>query len=362
MSEKSIVFTVSNDLVSDRRILRICKTLADHGYFVTFIGRLLPGSPPLSEDNFIQKRIRCWFIRGWLFYTELNIRFLFYLIWNRFDIIAAVDYDTMLAGALAKGKTQKMVFDAHEWFEEVPELKNRHFVKKVWSYIAMISIKRSSLRYTVSESLALCLGGLYSLPFEVISNYPVKGDRNHPEGQRENVIVYVGVLNKGRGLEQAILALKEINVDFWIIGEGDLSSSLRQLVVEHGMEEKVVFKGWQHPESIRSILRKARIGLNLLDPGSRSYYYSLANKFFDYVHAGVPSLNMRFPEYIKRNDMHEVSILHDDLDVKSIACSIQNLLNDESLWERLHRNCEIASRSWCWEKESRRLLKLFDSL
>ena len=39
-SEPKIVFTVSNDLVSDQRMDRICSTLAKNGTNITLFGRL----------------------------------------------------------------------------------------------------------------------------------------------------------------------------------------------------------------------------------------------------------------------------------------------------------------------------------
>jgi hypothetical protein len=362
MGQKSIVLMVSNDLVTDRRISRIGQSLSVSGYDVTLVGRVRPDSMPLARQRYEQVRLRCLFNKGWLFYAELNIRLVGYLLTRKFDIIVSVDYDTILAGAFGKRKSSKMVFDAHEWFEEVPEVIFRPFVKSVWKYIASVSIRRSALRYTVSEGLATNLQNLYSLPFEVIHNYPFLGDLKFPESIREDIVVYIGVLNKGRGLEQAVLAMERIDAVLWIVGEGDLSLSLRLLVSENRLEEKVFFKGWCAPEGIRDILSRARIGLNLLDPESPSYYYSLANKFFDYVHASLPALNMRFPEYTRYNEIHEVSILHDDLNEERIVDSIQILLNNSNLWDRLHQNCKVAARSWCWEKESVRLITLFDRL
>lgn len=50
-------------------------------------------------------------------------------------------------------------------------------------------------------------------------------------------------------------------------------------------------------------------GINLLTDEGLSYRYSLANKFFDYVHAGIPQICIAFPEYKKLNVEHEVALL-----------------------------------------------------
>ena len=66
----TIIFTVTNDLTYDQRMHRICGTLAAAGHRVTLVGRALPGSVPLEEKVFYQKRLRCFFRKGFAFYAE----------------------------------------------------------------------------------------------------------------------------------------------------------------------------------------------------------------------------------------------------------------------------------------------------
>ena len=44
------------------------------------------------------------------------------------------------------------------------------------------------------------------------------------------------------------------------------------------------------PEELRLITAEAYIGINLVENNGLSNYLSLANKFFDYIHAGIPQL------------------------------------------------------------------------
>ena len=68
--QKHLVFTVVNDLTYDQRMQRICTSLANAGYRVTLIGRLLPESKPLASQNFAQKRLRVGFRKGKMFYIK----------------------------------------------------------------------------------------------------------------------------------------------------------------------------------------------------------------------------------------------------------------------------------------------------
>ena len=359
---KSVVFAVTNDILPDRRMHRICDTLQQEGYDVTLVGRELPQSNTLPAYRFSTHRIKCMFKRGPGFYAEYNIRLNKYLRRIKPEIFAAVDYDT-LKGVVRAGRKLKgrIVFDAHEWFEEVPELEGRIKVKRYWQKIARQSLPHTDLRFAVSEGIASALHDTYHQPFEVIHNFPLLSDQE-PSAIRDDIIVYVGVLNKGRGLEAMIKSMHEINAVLWLIGTGDIEQQLRTLVVQEQLSHKVLFKGFVLPEQLSEYLWQARIGINLLDQSSKSYKYSLANKFFDYVHAGVPQVTMDFPEYHRFNQQHRVAALIGDLKESSIVYAINHLLDDRNYWFTYHTTCLEARQDWNWQKEAPKLLSLFKNL
>src|SRR5687767_14339563 len=119
---KQIVFTVTNDLTYDQRMHRICGSLATAGYDVLLIGRKLPGSLIAEKRLFRQKRINCFFNKGFLFYAEYNTRLFFYLLGKKSDAVCAIDLDTIVPCLLvSKIKGWKRVYDAHEYFTELKE-------------------------------------------------------------------------------------------------------------------------------------------------------------------------------------------------------------------------------------------------
>src|SRR5678815_5747716 len=93
---KRLVFTVTNDLSYDQRMIRICTTLAQAGYDVMLVGRKMKGSIPLQERPFRQKRLVNLFQKGKLFYIEYNIHLFCLLLFKRADLICAIDLDTIL--------------------------------------------------------------------------------------------------------------------------------------------------------------------------------------------------------------------------------------------------------------------------
>ncbi len=362
---KRIICTVSNDLSFDQRMIRIAKTLAAAGYSVTLLGRELPDSRPLNDQPFAQQRMKLFFNKGKLFYLELNLRLLLVLLFGKFEIVYAVDLDTLLpARLIAFVRNKRLVFDAHEYFTEVPELVDRPLSKMAWEVAANLAIPGIKNAITVGDCLAEVFAKTYGVQFTVIRNLPFRNHKSIPKERNTTfVLIYQGVLNDGRGLEESILAMIYlVEAELWICGEGDLSQQLRDLVKTNALESKVKFLGKLPPAQLTDLTGQADLGLNLLKNKGLNYYYSLANKAFDYVQAGLPSLAMRFPEYVRLNEEYEVFELLDGLEPTQIAAAVNHLRSDRSRYNALADNCRKAATEFNWEKESTRLLELFQRL
>ena len=231
---KRIICTVTNDLNHDQRMIRICGSLKKAGYEVMLVGRVKADSKEITERPFDQKRLRLRFQKGKLFYLEYNLRLFFFLLFSKFDIICSVDLDTVLPGFLVsrlKGKT--CVYDAHEFFTELPEVVERPFVKRSWEAVGKFVIPRLQHAYTVGESLSRALFDKYGTDFSVIRNVPLRKQFVASMDKKEEpfVLLYQGVLNEGRGLEEMIDAMQDLDgTRFLLAGEGDLSEKLRQMV------------------------------------------------------------------------------------------------------------------------------------
>lgn len=361
---KRIVFTVTTDLNFDQRMIRICTSLANAGYDVLLVGRLLENSKPIDNQSFRQKRLYCFFQKGKLFYAEYNIRLLFFLLFKKFDTVCAIDLDTILPCFLiGKIKNKIIVYDAHEYFTEVPEVVGRPFTKRIWEAIADFCIPRIKYCYTVGEGLADIFSKRYGVDFQVIRNISVAKNQIFFEKKNQTkIILYQGALNVGRGLEQYIEAMQWIeNAELHLAGDGDIRTHLEQLVHDFKVEKKVFFLGKLKPDELTKITQKAFLGLNLLENKGLSYYYSLANKTFDYIQAEIPALHPDFPEYQAIMKQYEVGVLL-DLDAKKIANCISNLLYDTQKYAHLQEECRRAKKIFTWENEALKLIDFYIKL
>jgi glycosyltransferase involved in cell wall biosynthesis len=344
---------------------KIASSLASAGFEVLLLGRNKSNSNPLTNQKYNQHRLNCFFEKGKLFYIEFNIRLFFYLLFNSFHIVNAIDLDTIIpCFVVSKLKQKPCVYDAHEYFTEVPEVIDRPLTKWIWEGIEGAIVPRLKYCYTVSTSIANLFEKKYKTPFSTIRNVPFlvnETNSNKFINKEDRFILYQGALNVGRGLECLIESMQYIPCKLKLVGEGDLSAHLRFLVQQYQIAEKVEFMGFIEPNKLKNITQQAYIGINVSENLGLSYYYSLNNKFFDYIHAGLPSVTNNFPEYNQINNEFEVAVIS-ELTTQNLVKSINLLLNDDELYQRLVVNCENAKLKYNWELEEQQLIKIYQAI
>lgn len=342
-------------------MIRICTTLFEHGYEVLLVGRKKNNSLPLYFP-FQTDRLNCFFQKGKWFYLEYNIRLFFYLLFTKGDILCAIDLDSILPNYyVSKWKKIPLVYDAHEYFTEVIEVTNRPKIKQCWEAIEAKIVPRLKYAYTVNSSLAKLFKEKYNTHFESIRNISTLNTLSDVTFDTKPYIIYAGVLNEGRGLEETIEAIQHCNINFMICGEGDITERLKLRVKQLKVEDKVEFKGYVQPEELKTLIENAYAGILVLKNEGLSYYYSLANKFFDYLHAGIPQITTDFPEYRALNEAYNVA-LYAELDSDSIADAINQLINDKALYNQLQQNTLAAREELNWQKESDKLIAFYDKI
>jgi glycosyltransferase involved in cell wall biosynthesis len=104
------------------------------------------------------------------------------------------------------------------------------------------------------------------------------------------------------------------------------------------------------------------LGLGLAEKEGLNQYLALPNKFFEYIHAGLPQVAMNFPEYQKINGQYKVAVLLDQLSIEKISEAINAVMENNSLLEELHRNCLKAREIYCWQNEEKELIKFYQTI
>lgn len=362
MVKKRIVCTVTNDLNFDQRMMRICGSLSQAGYEVMLVGRLRKNSLPMKEQVFKQKRIPCHFDKGKLFYIEYNIKLLFFLLFTTTEVYCAIDLDTIVPNYIASlFRRKKRVYDAHELFCEMDEITSRPSIYKMWRAVEKFCVPRFPQGYTIGECYAEEFEQRYGVHYHIVRNATLLRPLEKVS-PTEKYILYQGAVNEGRCFETLLPAMQHVHGKLIICGHGNFYEQAVQLVDELQLHHKVKFEGYVEPVALREYTRHAYVGITLFTNQGKSNYYSMANRFFDYMHFGVPQLCVAYPEYKKVNEQFEIAVLLDKTDPESIAKALNDLLEHEERRESLSRNCLKARELYCWQKEEQKLIAFYNHL
>lgn len=365
---KRAIISVINDLATDRRVDRTANVLKDAGFDVLLVGRRKKESSRLPVRGYETNRMRLLWEKGFLFYAEYNIRLFFFLLGNKAGLLFSNDLDTALPNLLvARLKRIPVIFDSHEYFTETPEVVTRPFVKKVWSVIEKIIVRNADECITVNNSIADLFKKKYNRNFHVIRN--ISGDLTRVEAKdfkpdlpvNSDFIILQGAgINVQRGAEEAVLSMKYVEkVKLLIVGGGDVLNNLKDLVISNHLEEKVIFIPRQTPQMLRAYTSICKIGLSLDKDTNLNYHYSLPNKIFDYIHAGIPVLASPLPEIKYIIETFNVGSFISNHDPEHIAACINAML-DEKKQSEWRENCKIAATELNWKIESLKLKAIIE--
>ncbi|HEU0109416.1 MAG TPA: glycosyltransferase [Flavisolibacter sp.] len=358
---KKLIFTVTNDLNYDQRMIRICSSLQRAGFDVLLVGRKRKTSIQLQPQPFTQKRLSLFFEKGKAFYIEYNLRLLFYLLFKKFDLVCAIDLDTIVPCYLTSLlKRKKRVYDAHELFCEMKEIVSRPKIYSFWKRIEKHTVPHFQKGYTVNKPIRDIFERTYGVNYEVIMNVPfyIKTADQNPEG----FIIYQGAVNEGRSFETLIPAFQWINYPLHIFGEGNFIDECHSLIKKYNVQDKVLLKGKVLPADLSSITPKALFGITLFENNGLNNYYSLSNRFFDYIQAGIPQLGVKYPAYQDINKEFEVALLIEDLSPTSIASAINELATNNALRMKLKENCLKAKEVYNWKNEEIKLVAFYQKV
>jgi len=185
---------------------------------------------------------------------------------------------------------------------------------------------------------------------------------SNKQAEAQNVVLYQGAVNRGRGLDKVALAMKSVNAQLWVCGDGNFMEEMKAVVKANDLSAKIIFLGMLKPEALKEKTAQALIAINPFEKTGLNQYLSLSNKFFDYIHTDIPQITMNYPEYRKINDQYNIAELIEDLNSETIAKGINKLLHDKERYLQLKKNCSIAKEDLNWQNEKSKLLNFYQQL
>jgi glycosyltransferase involved in cell wall biosynthesis len=367
--QTTVVFSVTNCICFDQRVQKMAGVVSSLGCKVVIIGRRRGHCCEKSEIPCRTVRFRMVFNRGFLYYKFFNIRLFFFLLFHSQDILVANDLDTLMPNFIvSKIRRTSLVYDSHEYFTGVPELNGRPFVKWVWKSIERNIFPRLKHVITVSDSIAELYNKEYGVHPLVIRNLSPLSVDIMPLTRAELgipnshfiLIIQGGGINIDKGGEELIDAVRMTeNVSLIIAGSGDALTDLKFRAGKFNLGDRIRFFPKMPWKELMRLTKSADAGLSLEKDTNLNYRYSLPNKLFDYISAGIPVIAGDLPEIRKIIELYQCGLIIPEINPEEICKAIEMLRNDRVLLNKLRQNSVNASESLNWDIESAKAKNLY---
>ncbi|MBK7868964.1 MAG: glycosyltransferase [Ignavibacteriales bacterium] len=359
-SPKRVLISFLGNINYDTRAVNLCSSLRAEGLFVDtlsfdWVERKQGGEIPVIR---LEKSKSSLF-----FYLKFLFTVCYRLIFNKYDLYIASDiYNLPILALFAEFRGKPLYYDSRELFRYLAGLKNKVNVQWLLAKIEELFIGKCDKIIVTGMMDAEVLMEDYGITLEkfiLLRNLPKpvktieKIDLRKLYGFPENslILLYQGVILKGRGLGKLISLLPILdNVCLVILGDGDLRTELENFVSELQMNDKVKFAGTISQSELLSYTASADIGCVLIENISRSYYYALPNKLFEYIAVGVPVLASNLPQMVQIIDEYGVGKYVDPEKQEEIVDTIE-LLRDPELRKTIKANAKIAHEKLNWDNE-----------
>ena len=370
-----ICMVAFSDLNYDYRIFREATSLRQAGHRVSLVTPAFGSVPLQGWDEFESHLIPVDPGRSLrLSYPIFWHRAFQHLLAIRADVYHAHDLDTLWPAARAGRRRQvPLIYDSHEFWTEQSSLVDRPFIRGFWVRLEHRLIKQVDHTITVSSSIARSLQERHQLDtVTVLRNLPlyrspVKSERIRTElnlNPDRPIVLYQGGFLTDNGLAEQIEAASGFDrAALVLLGDGPCEAALRAQVRQAGLEDKVYFIPRVPFRELHTYTCSADLGLCLIKGTGKSFYYSVPNKLFEYMMAGLPVVASDFPEMravIRNSGAGEVV---DPENIPAIRNCIEALLNDKNQLQKYSRAALQATRQcYNWEQEAQKLLNIYAAL
>jgi glycosyltransferase involved in cell wall biosynthesis len=224
---------------------------------------------------------------------------------------------------------------------------------------------------TVSDSIARQYKSEYGFKPLTIRNCSIKTEQIIPFSREELeinpdhlLLILQGTgINIDRGGEELIDAVSlSDKVSLMVIGSGDQFEFLIEKVSKMGLTGQIKFINKLEWKDLMRYTRSADVGLSLDKNSNLNYYYSLPNKIFDYISAGIPVIATDLCEVARIINNYNCGILISESTPEVISKAILKLRDNRDLLSELKRNSALASETLNWENESLKVVELYKSV
>jgi glycosyltransferase involved in cell wall biosynthesis len=392
----------ADHLMIDRRIIQEAETLIAAGHDVTLLAgfecpkRESLNSHGLRIERFVYDwgdsrfgpiaarlrlppRLNALVWRGWRWTSDRLLGFSSFdqyildrLLEYPVDVLHIHDFPMLRAGVeLARIRKVPLVYDAHELYHaqvQFPSATQRRYrsLEGKW-------IRHVDQAITVNPYIARLMAERYGVPPpEVILNAAPLQPRCTDRRLRERfglpaetrIVLYQGWISDNRGIDRLVLAAGhfEQGVVLVVVGYGAYEESLRKLVREHSLEDRVHFYGGVPSEALHTLTCEADVGVIPYFGVDDNNFFCSPNKLFEFAIAELPYLSNDLPFLRDIIERFGNGITADLSSPESIAQAVNRVMADPATLERLRAGARAAKKVLNWDVEGQKLLDIYRSL
>lgn len=373
--KRTILFISFEPIQHRRRVLNQINTARELGINVTAISTT-PKKLVRSKFTFTYQCIPTpeWIRPGILRFGWFNLLLFVNLLFRRYTVIHFRGLIPMPALFLCQWFNKSLlIYDAHEYYRGHEIFHHRPLRKALWMWFENQLTRHLQYLITVSEPLAEFFKKDYpwTKHIIVIRSLPSKQETMIQVTDASEVdfpqklVVFHGYFMPGRALEKIISAMSLVEdreIRLMLIGNGPLQGILRSRVETLQLQNRIQFHDILPVEQLLTFIRRATLGLAILEPISLNHQNALPNKFFEYIHAGLPVLASNIPTLQQYIDRYAVGRTVDPGDAPAIARALTEMVNDHAKLEIWRNNCRLAADELNWEKESEKLKNIYQTV
>ena len=180
--------------------------------------------------------------------------------------------------------------------------------------------------------------------------------------ENKKTLIYLGALSRDKGIEDAldvfsILSKRKRDINYWVVGKGESHylQYLKNKVKKSNLEGAVRFYGFVSDREKYNLLSKAYI---LINPSIREGWGLVV---IEAASVGTPTVAYNVAG-LKDSVVNGETGLLSNPNSKDCAEAVQTLLDDESLYKSLAKNCLVWSKKFSWTESVRDSLKLLKKI
>ena len=173
-------------------------------------------------------------------------------------------------------------------------------------------------------------------------------------------LLSVGRIVHQKGLDlamRALGALKDIDWEWWIAGDGPQMGALQALAKELGISDRIVFLGWQSRDQLAQSYQKANVFL------LPSRHEGMPNAMLEAMASGLPVIASCIAGNEELVVDGETGYLVPSEDIEALQAALRKILDDEALREQMGTaSRRHAEENYSWHSTAQQYASLLEKV